>query len=57
MDPSTGSGIKLKKRQIEESEVYLTQLWKICQKDFQLTDISQLAEAVKNKISQETYAL
>lgn len=53
MEPE-GAGQKLKKKHIDDSEVYLNQLWKLCAKDYNLTDITQLAEAVKTKISPET---
>lgn len=53
MEPE-GSGQKLKKKHIDDSEVYLKNLWKECQPAFGLTDISQLAECVKTKISLES---
>lgn len=52
-----GAGQKLKARNLQEADVFLKQLFKECERDYHLTDISQLGQAVKEKVSLETYTL
>jgi len=52
-----GAGQKLKARNLQEADVFLKQLYKECERDYGLTDVSQLGLAVKDKVSLETFTL
>lgn len=52
-----GAGQKLKARNLQEADVFLKQLYKECERDYQLTDVSQLGPAVKDRVSLETFVL